>query len=336
MTNKDVLTVLTQAGGKDLLLPERRQELTALLHEKQLYTPDMQGFLLCMSCINPGSLLERSELTLTEYQNLLRTCIQESHLNYEACAEHLATLFAVLHVDVHGASEAAKNLLPEETEPKEPPKMYYSYDDVRSYLMNAQRKQDDPNAASALYAELMRADVTEAFYQYGCLNIASEDAETRKKGEESLKTAASRGNIPAALRLGDHYMASGNYAAAEKYYCSFGGAALSAERRGNVYILELIKRSGLRTVIAQVILALLFAVFLGITAAAALRSGQKPSALFELLTPVFSALMLVCTGWSALRFLRNPLRQSRLLFFGEVFCFLAAVCCIFAGMDVTV
>ena len=158
----------------------------------------------------------------------------------------------------------------------------------------------------------------------------------RKKGAESLMTAASRGNTPAALRLGDYYMATGDFAAAQRCYCGFGGAVLNEERRSNVYILEQIKRSNLRTVIAQVILVLLFAVFLGVTAAIALTAKWKPAVPFEILVPVFSLLMLGLTGWSVLRFLHNPLKQPGILLLGQIFCFLAAVCCLFVGMDVTV
>ena len=329
MTNYDILNVLTTANGKELLLPEKRQELIALLHEKALYSTEMQALLLCLSSINPAALLEQSEITLVEYQNMLRTCIQETKLQYEACAEHLSVLLKLCEVQIPGDPVPANEIL-SDTEPPEM-KKYYSYDDVRSYLSNAAKKQDDPNTAASLYAELMRADVTEAYYQYGNMSIAAEDDDARKKGEKSLLTAASRGNIPAALRLGDYYMSIGKYAQAQRFYCRFGGAALNEERRNHVFVLELIKRSDLRTIAAQFLFMLLCAGFIGFL----LLSGNA-TGIGKTIPLILTACMLGCAGFSVIQFLRNPLVQSKLLFFIEIFCFLGAVGFLFAGMDVTI
>ncbi len=125
-------------------------------------------------------------------------------------------------------------------------------------------------------------------------------------------------------------MSVGNFQEAQRYYCGFGGAVLNDERRNNVYILDLMRRSGLRMVAA----ALLYAV-IGTIAALITAFLLHAKGLPLLLTAVFSAGMLICAGLAGRRFLREPLFRARMLFLGEIGCFLGAVFCAAAGMDVT-
>lgn len=326
MEIRQTLEALLETSGKELLLPKNRPKLVQLLTEQQAYTTEMQAFLLCLSSTDPAALTEMQEMTLTEYQNLLRTCIRRTNLQYDTCVQELSLLLSLMQVTVSGVSAAAKNLLPEPELPAM--RKYYSYDDVQRILAQA-KAAADPNEAASLCAELMRADVTEAFYQFGVIKLRQKQENDRRLGERSLITAAARGHVPAAMLLGDYYMTTGDFSKAHRYYCGFGAPVLNAERSAHVCVLEMMKRTNLRVVIAELLFALLGIVFAVVLAVMLPVSGGACLA-----AGLGAAVTAGCAVFAVCKFLQEPLAHTQLLYLGDLAGFFIALFSVILGTDV--
>ena len=189
--------------------------------------------------------------------------------------------------------------------------------------------ESDPNAAATIYAELMRSDVTEAYYRYGMLKVHQEQADDRRNGVKSLITAATRGHVPAALFLGDYYMSAGEFAKAHRYYCGFGAPALNETQRDHVYVLEMMIRTNLRVIIMEFLFALL-----GILCAAVLAVILPVSAGACIGACIGAAVMTGFAVYAVCKFLREPLFRSQALYLGELAGFFAALFSLIAGTEV--
>ena len=328
MEIKAVLSALIEREGKEILLPENRIRLTELLTAQQAYAPEMQAFLLCLSCTDPAAMAEMREMTLTEYQNLLRSCILHTKLQYDVCVEDLSLLLSLMQITVSNVSAEAKSLLPEPELPLM--RKYCSYEDVQRSLAEA-KAQNDPNAAATINAELMRADVTEAFYRYGIIKVSQEKAADRRTGEQSLMTAATRGHVPAALFLGDYYMTAGEFAKAHRYYCGFGAPMLNAQQRDHVYVLELMKRTNLRVIVLEFLFALL-----GIAGALILAFRLPVSTGGFIGACIGAAVMAGCAVYAVCKFFKEPLFHSQPLYIAELTGFFAALFSLIIGTDVII